>query len=341
MAPRRDLLLLALVTVAAVELGRRRKRRRGGKDIPLKYHPLFTWLLENACVVGPTLLALRLVPPPPGRQAPLRSILSQLALLTCSAEGLMLCQGLVSNAVYPEIRPFGKAERMVIPPRVLFQDWLSCNFPTFIVAVVIIMTGALGAPPEEFNYSFRTMGIKGLPSFLGKLLIARVVVDWLFYAGHRALHHPKLYWLHERHHEHKKPVLGTNYHFSVPDLLTEAAMPSTSALLVLMALNLPTTRTETTLLFNYMTWHEMSSHSGKPLPTMSWLPPLAPVYQLAFGNVDSGAQRHHDLHHALLACNYSISPWPDLVMGTCRPRQLFPSGKSEGVYRGEDWGDIE
>ena len=63
--------------------------------------------------------------------------------------------------------------------------------------------------------------------FLRNFAIFRVVVDIVFYCGHRAMHvYPWLYRnVHKRHHEHYTTNLRTNYHFTAPDLFVESALP--------------------------------------------------------------------------------------------------------------------
>merc|ERR1712087_55990 len=120
--------------------------------------------------------------------------------------------------------------------------------------------------------------------------------------------------LHRKHHEHARPSLATNYHFDPIDFYIEAFLPLTAGLVTLDKLNLKPARFEMALMLSYIVWHAVGSHCGKPLPVVTWFPPLAPLYQLAFG-AEHGA-RHHDVHHARLNCNYSLAVWPDIVMGT-------------------------
>merc|ERR1712113_700345 len=70
------------------------------------------------------------------------------------------------------------------------------------------------------------------------------------------------------------------------------------------------------LVFAYILWHQVGSHCGKALPCVTYFPPLAPLYQLLIGPVDRNNVKHHDIHHARLNCNYSITIWPDVIMGT-------------------------
>merc|ERR1712118_585627 len=96
-------------------------------------------------------------------------------------------------------------------------------------------------------------------------------------------------------------------------------------------LSLQPGRFEQSLILNYIIWHAASGHVGKPLPCVTWFPPLAPLYQLALGPVDRDSIKHHDVHHARLDCNYSISVWPDILMGTrlADHRGVLPSASKK------------
>jgi len=72
--------------------------------------------------------------------------------------------------------------------------------------------------------------------------------------------------------------------------------------------------TEVNLLMMYIFWFEVQSHAGKALPTMSLLPPVAPLMQ----SFDDWNCWFHEIHHNVLKCNYSIAPWFDTIMGTAR-----------------------
>jgi len=110
--------------------------------------------------------------------------------------------------------------------------------------------------------------------------------------------------------------VATNFHFHPVDLFIEAVVPMALGRAALQAMTVQLTHFESNLISSYILWHEVGSHCGKPMPCVTYYPPLAPFYQLLLGNIDRNNVKHHDIHHAKLNCNYSISIWPDIVMGT-------------------------
>merc|ERR1711972_991487 len=117
--------------------------------------------------------------------------------------------------------------------------------------------------------------------------VARLVSDAAFYLVHRALHTRLLYRWHKRHHEHTATALLTNFHFSAVDLFLEGAAPLFVGLAALQALGAKVSQAEGILISTYIQWYEIGSHSGKPVPTVTLFPPLAPLYRRLFGNVDA------------------------------------------------------
>lgn len=59
---------------------------------------------------------------------------------------------------------------------------------------------------------------------------------------------------------------------------------------------------------------EIESHAGKALPTMTLFPPIS----LLMTEYDDWNAWFHETHHNRLKCNYSISPFWDMVFGTGR-----------------------
>lgn len=139
----------------------------------------------------------------------------------------------------------------------------------------------------------------------------------MFYAGHRALHSRALWPLHRRHHEHATTALATNYHFHPLDLFVEAYVPVLAGLLATSAVGLKPTSFEIMLVVAHVFWYEIGSHGGKEVPTVTWFPPLAPLYTAALGySPDAHNVWHHERHHNLVSCNYGITQWPDMLMAT-------------------------
>lgn len=45
-----------------------------------------------------------------------------------------------------------------------------------------------------------------IPTMLGQFVVIILAEDAFFYWAHRTFHHPKLYWIHKRHHEYNIPI---------------------------------------------------------------------------------------------------------------------------------------
>ena len=73
------------------------------------------------------------------------------------------------------------------------------------------------------------------------------------------------------------------------------------------------------LIGTYLQWYEIGSHSGKPMPTVTYLPPLAPLYRLLLGDVDARNVAFHQAHHRHRNGNYGITQWLDYALGTALP----------------------
>jgi hypothetical protein len=46
----------------------------------------------------------------------------------------------------------------------------------------------------------------------------------------------------------------------------------------------------------YIVWYEVGSHSGKPVPTVSFFPPLSPLYN-AIWPIDRSNIKFHEVRH--------------------------------------------
>jgi hypothetical protein len=67
----------------------------------------------------------------------------------------------------------------------------------------------------------------------------------------------------------------------------EALLPFAVALTVVtFGMGLWTTQLEAYGLLSHIMWFEVGSHCGKPLPTLTTLPPLSPLLRLAVGDFD-------------------------------------------------------
>lgn len=154
--------------------------------------------------------------------------------------------------------------------------------------------------------------------FCAKLAIVRCIVDSLFWLGHRLIHERGFYkYIHKFHHEHRNPRTLTNQHFTIIDFFVEALVPLVTAIQSLRAMSVSISPLEEALLGAYIVWLEAASHCGKPLPCSSLVAPLAPLYNHVLGNQwDRRNVEFHQTHHEILKCNYSITQWPDRLLGT-------------------------
>ena len=82
------------------------------------------------------------------------------------------------------------------------------------------------------------------------------------------------------------------------------------------ALDIKSNRLEIMMFSAYVNWFEIGSHAGKPVPFVSYFPPLAPIYKAIFGNVDARNVEFHERHHNKIKQNYGITQWCDILFGT-------------------------
>eukprot|EP00929_Paragymnodinium_shiwhaense_P072645 TRINITY_DN36870_c0_g1_i2.p1 TRINITY_DN36870_c0_g1~~TRINITY_DN36870_c0_g1_i2.p1 ORF type:complete len:375 (+),score=24.31 TRINITY_DN36870_c0_g1_i2:76-1200(+) len=231
-------------------------------------HPVIAWVIENSLPVAVAglyvELSKRLINKSTSR---LRIYLSLLTCAVVREEAHIGLRWLLINKVYSHI-PFYSAKRKRPSTWEKTKDFLCANFPvifwTTFVDAYMETSGQLKVPRRRQ----RMNGFRPLV-FLVKLALCRVGLDFLFYAGHRAIHHPKLYWIHKKHHEHNNVSLSTNYHFSFLDMVVEAFIPFALPLAPVAGLTGPMTPFEFTLLAGYLLAYEMESHSGKPMPTIA------------------------------------------------------------------------
>merc|ERR1712125_173636 len=78
---------------------------------------------------------------------------------------------------------------------------------------------------------------------------------------------------------------------------------------------------ELILLAGYVGWLEACSHSGKPMPASNMVALIAPIYHAILGDLDRRNVEFHQTHHEVLRCNYSITQWPDHLVGTTQWKQ--------------------
>ena len=205
------------------------------------------------------------------------------------------------------------------------RDWTRANltvhtFGSSLISAIIcfVVDDKKAAVLQKVN----ARPFRVLP-FIGKLAVIRAIVDVSFYGIHRLLHTRPLYGaLHKYHHTHYTTALPTNFHFTATDLLLEAFVPLFIGMrFVEGVLGMPSSMLEVYLFTGYIQWFEIASHSGKEVPTVSYFPPLAPIYahEAALGpECDARNVAFHDQHHGLVRCNYGITQWMDMLLGTRR-----------------------
>lgn len=287
----------------------------GGPRPRLVDHPLVAWLLENGCIAGLATLHMALPQLTSRRSLPSKFVWALASGLVIN-DGAIMAQRILVNHVYSHIPFFSKAHirRAQYTWREL-REWFMCNFVSDAIGagIIAVMSG-FKKPKDSRRRVFQVRPLR----FLALLAIGRVVVDLAFYTVHRALHTRLLYPLHKRHHEHVATGIPTNFHFTVTDLMLEGFTPLFCAFLTLELLRANPSYFEQGLLVGYIQWFEIGSHSGKPVPTVTYFPPLAPFYRLLLGDVDKRNIEFHDKHHAWRNCNYGITQWLDHLLGTAK-----------------------
>lgn len=318
--------LLVIVSVAAMINGKNHSRKsscaddeRRGEIRRWTRHPLITWLLENISIVGVVTLIYSMLPTPKHR-SPASSFCMFMPMQIAMTWSLVGVQLFLTHHVYHDVPWFGSQasrRRAMSSFTCMIRDYLWCNLPNDLLNSAVFAQQATTWDRRQYWHIFKNRHFSPL-SFLKKLMVVRIGTDIAFWCGHRALHAPQLYWLHRRHHEHHHPTTATNFHFSAADLFIEGGIPIGTGMGLLELFGWQPTHYEAMLLSGYMVWQLSGSHTGKALPTVTYFPPLAPLYQLMLGPVDERLIEHHEVHHNSLSCNYGITVWPDMLFGTRR-----------------------
>eukprot|EP00928_Gymnodinium_smaydae_P035087 TRINITY_DN24752_c0_g2_i1.p1 TRINITY_DN24752_c0_g2~~TRINITY_DN24752_c0_g2_i1.p1 ORF type:complete len:322 (+),score=33.43 TRINITY_DN24752_c0_g2_i1:47-1012(+) len=284
-------------------------------------HPAVAWIIENACIISVAWLRSRL-------RLPRKQSFPKLFLNTILGgfiliEGCIALQYALITKVYAHIPYFkefskfrhAKESASSSALRAALSDWLKCNLRTHLLSSCVVGAALSVQPKQDYVKLLRTRF--RLRSFLLKLFAVRVTSDVFFYAIHRALHSRYLYRFHKRHHEHTSTTLASNFHFSVVDLFLEGFVPLFAAVVTLQeGLKVRLSHLDSILFTAYIQWYEIGSHSGKPMPTVTFFPPLAPLYAHFLPNADARNVEFHDHHHAKRNCNYGITQWLDRLLGT-------------------------
>lgn len=283
------------------------------------------WVLENATLLAiASFITYSEMFPPRTRRHPLRTLALHALQSFCMTESTWFAQHFFTDAVYREMPYFGPSTRRPHPSLAEFlRCWARLMIPIRLLNGMLGIRQVHSLSHDKYQRFLVTQGLpsQGLFRFLVQFAIARCFFDMGFWLSHRAIHSPSLYsWIHKRHHEHHEPSVVTNNHFTVLDLFLEATVPFLFAFTALGALRgkgFRLSNLEQNYIVYAFLWYLNGSHAGKPVPCVSFFPPLSflPWIDRAFG----GGVAHHHAHHRLVSCNYGIAAWPDKVFGTFRP----------------------
>ena len=136
-----------------------------------------------------------------------------------------------------------------------YLDWLRGNAILqlvgggfFLGVIESFMPKAAEKELEETEFSF--------PRFLRNFAVFRIVVDIVFYTGHRMLHVNKWMYenIHKRHHLDYTTNLRTNFKFHVVDLFIESALPVFVGMGFLRSCGIKLSRFEMHLMLTYVAW---------------------------------------------------------------------------------------
>jgi sterol desaturase/sphingolipid hydroxylase (fatty acid hydroxylase superfamily) len=293
---------------------------------------LVGWLVENGSVWS--LCYLRTFLPHPQRvtsedegwAAKTRKVLKN--MLICVASNLIAEQGavlllyLVSNTLFAHVPPFRANKNRADPaPMSLagYRDWIQGNGK-----VQLLGGGVLLGLIESFQPAWTYKELEETPfnvtRFLKNQFWFRLVVDLVFYVGHRAMHANEWLYvnLHKLHHRHHYTSLLTNFNFTAADLFIESVLPVFAAFSFIRGvLGVKMSRFEMHVLLTYTAFHEGGTHLGKPIPVISAFPPLSILYN-SIVDIDGRTIEAHEVHHRTRHWNLGITPWLDYVMGTLR-----------------------
>lgn len=247
-----------------------------------------------------------------------RNILISIASNLIAEQGSVYLLHLTSTRLYGNVPYFSKQRRSASPLSLnAYIDWIKGNGILQFIGGGILLGLIESFTPKSVAQEITETPFSVL-KFMRNFVVFRLVVDLVFYQGHKMLHTSKWAYenIHRRHHEHFTTNLRTNFHFSAPDLFIESALPMFCALLfVRLGLGVKLSRYEVHLMMTYMSWHESGTHLGKPLPVITMYPPLSILYT-AFTDIEKHAVEFHEVHHNRRNANYGITQWIDALMGT-------------------------
>jgi sterol desaturase/sphingolipid hydroxylase (fatty acid hydroxylase superfamily) len=162
---------------------------------------------------------------------------------------------------------------------------------------------------QEFTESMIFVKSNSFP-FLIKLFLFEIVMDLMHYTFHRLLH-TYGYWIHKDHHHYQHPQLVNTFYHHPLDLIILHCIP-----LIVSFYIFPFSPFQTKLVLSYISFIEISGHSGKRLapscsfPLCIWIPKILGIELYT---------EDHDLHHATSNCNYAkrFALW-DILFSTLK-----------------------
>lgn len=298
------------------------------------------YLLENAALVGTTKLSNILRDASANYEGP--ELLIRLFLAgNITVAAMMSIQHIIVDVIYRDIPYFsGSKERNPDKPVTISEcvnDYLTGFLPASISTSLASAALILYVQDPKDRAAAARKNPSAAAALL-RLILFRIVSDIFFFLYHYALHNKYLYFLHARHHQHKKTNIMTNYHFNFIDLFMEGFAPGFSAVILFAAIAgaakemkneslrefFSPSALEVSYYVTMATWFEIGSHAGKEIPNFSTVvPPISIIYNTLFPGVfDHHNVLFHERHHNNIKCNYGISTWIDRLVGTAEYRPL-------------------
>ena len=175
----------------------------------------------------------------------------------------------------------------------------------FNVLIFTPLLISIDAFTQEFRYKY---SIEDWPTFwviVKQFIFFQLVEDFTFYWSHRFLHHPKLYWIHKKHHEYNISIsLAATYAHPLEFFLGNG-LPFSLGYMILSYL----TDVHLITIFVWTAYRYLETtegHSGYEFP---WAQFTFVPFKLN--------TNYHDFHHTMNSGNFGSQYcfW-DTVMGT-------------------------
>lgn len=187
------------------------------------------------------------------------------------------------------------------------QKWLKTDGVKYFIQIVKDFAAFVLYYNLSFyitGVSFKTSALPGLRTFVIHLFMLYIGTDFIFYWGHRVLHHPMFYArIHKQHHYTSSPNVFDNIIASWTETYILTYLPLLVPQLLLGSSCHLMTYVVWTHIFNHVGLQEHSGYDFKinPLHALVFIPNVA----------------FHNYHHAFIEGNYSNSSiiW-DTIFGT-------------------------